>query len=114
MPVSRPYSVGQSGQEGKVTLATVLLGVGKQFIALPVRDHFLIGSFLAFDLIAAPRFGMWAYSLFVLPGVLGHEFCHWLVALILVQDHPFQTSFPSITVIHGGLGRCNLSPTCLP
>jgi hypothetical protein len=100
MQVSWPCRVVQSEQEVKVTLSTVLLGVGKQFIALPVRDHFLIGSFLIFDLIAAPRFGMWVYSLFVLPGVLGHEICHWLVALILGA----RPSFPNIIPKHDSNG----------
>ena len=113
MPVSWPYSVGPSEQEGKVTLATVLFGVGKLFIALPVRDHFLIGSFLAFDLIAAPRFGMWAYSLFVLPGVLGHEICHWLVAVILGA----RPSFPNLIPRHDGntwrLGAVQFVPNLL-
>ncbi|MDD2719747.1 MAG: hypothetical protein PHH47_00375 [Gallionella sp.] len=60
-----------------------MMGIAKQFVALPIVDHLLIGVVLVFDLVAAPRLGMWVYSLFSLPGTAAHEFCHWLVALLL-------------------------------
>ena len=51
-----------------------MIGIAKQFVALPIVDHLLIGIVLVFDLVAAPRLGMWAYSLFSLPGTAAHEF----------------------------------------
>ncbi len=51
-----------------------MIGIAKQFVALPIVDHLLIGIVLVFDLVVAPRLGMWVYSLFSLPGTAAHEF----------------------------------------
>lgn len=66
--------------------------LAKQFVELPVADHLLIGASLLLNLVAAPRLGMWMYSLFALPGTMAHESLHWFVALVLGA----KPSFPSI------------------
>ena len=63
-----------------------------QFVALPTATHWLIGGMLVTQYTIAPRLGMWAFSLFTLPGTASHELCHWLVALVLGA----KPSFPSI------------------
>ena len=87
--------------------------LAKQFLALPVADHLLIGAILSFDLVVAPRLGMWAYSLFSLQGTIAHELLHWFVARVL-GAHP---SFPSILPKRDGnvwrLGGVNFVPSLL-
>ena len=90
-----------------------MISLAKYFLALPVVDHLLIGSILAFDLFAAPRLGMWMYSLFSLPGTIAHELLHWFVARVLGA----QPSFPSIIPKRDGdvwrLGSVQFTPTLL-
>ena len=84
-----------------------------QFVALPVVDHLLIGAFLLFNMVAAPRLGMWMYSLFSMPGTLAHELSHWCIARVLGA----QPSFPSILPKREGdywrLGSVNFVPSLL-
>lgn len=81
-----------------------------QFAALPSATHWLIGGMLVTQYAIAPRLGMWAFSLFSLPGTVAHELSHWLVALVLGA----RPSFPRL--IHkregGGwtLGSVKVSP----
>jgi len=92
---------------------SAIISIATQFLSMPSVDHLLIGCVLAFQVIIAPRFGMWLYSLFALPGVLGHELCHWLVALVLGA----RPSFPSILPERNGntwrLGSVRSSPNML-
>ena len=87
--------------------------LAEQFVALPVWDHLLVGSILAFDLIAAPRLGMWVYSVFSLPATIAHELAHWCLARVLGA----QPSFPSILPKREGdywrLGSVNFVPSLL-
>lgn len=41
--------------------------------------------------------GMWAYSLFTLPGTAGHEAAHWLVAVVLGGRPSFPSLIPQRT-----------------
>jgi len=90
-----------------------MFGIAKQFVALPTLDHLLIGGVLFFQMALAPRFGMWIYSLFSLPGTAAHEFCHWLVGLVLGA----RPSFPNIVPERSGnawrLGSVRSSPNIL-
>lgn len=70
-----------------------LIGIAKQFIALPFTDHVLIASILMFNLIAS-RLGMWAYSLFVLPGTVAHELAHFVIAFLLRANPSFPNLLP--------------------
>jgi hypothetical protein len=75
-------------------ITAYIMAFARQFAALPTIDHLLIGIVLLFDHVVAPRLGMWAYSVFALPGTLAHEFCHWLVALILGARPTFPNLIP--------------------
>lgn len=89
-----------------------MMSLTQKFVALPVVDHLLIGGFLLFNVVAAPRLGMWAYSLFSLPGTIAHEYIgHWFVARVLGA----QPTFPSIIPKRDGdvwrLGSVNFVPS---
>ena len=90
-----------------------MIGIAKQFVALPSVDHLLIGIVLAFDLVAAPRLGMWAYSLFSLPGTAAHEFCHWLVALLLGAKPSLPNLIPARDGNAWRLGSVRSSPNLI-
>jgi len=90
-----------------------MMGIAKQFAALPSVDHLLIGIVLAFDLVAAPRLGMWAYSLFSLPGTAAHEFCHWLVALLLGAKPSLPNLIPTRNGNAWRLGSVRSSPNLI-
>lgn len=87
-----------------------MIGLLERFAALPTVTHFLIGFMLAVHFVLAPRLGMWAFSLFSLPGTVAHELGHWLVARVLGA----QPSFPSIVPKREGgtwvLGSVCVSP----
>ncbi|OGT23570.1 MAG: hypothetical protein A2342_08770 [Gallionellales bacterium RIFOXYB12_FULL_54_9] len=87
-----------------------MMGIAKQFAALPSVNHLLIGIVLAFDIVAAPRLGMWAYSLFSLPGTAAHEFCHWLVALLLGAKPSLPNLIPTRDGNAWRLGSVRSSP----
>ncbi len=92
------------------TLADVAHGVAQQFMALPLHDHMLLGWTLLFILVAAPRLGMWVYSLVALPGTLMHELSHLLLAFVLGA----QPTFPSIIPKRDGNSWRLGSVTCSP
>lgn len=81
-----------------------------QFTALPTITHLLIGGILVIHFVIAPRLGMWAFSLFALPGTAVHELSHWLVALLLGA----KPSFPNIIPKREGgtwtLGSVRMDP----
>ncbi len=91
----------------------MLTDVGQRFLGLPNTDHFLIGAVLAFDLVAAPRLGMWMYSLFSLPGTVAHELCHWLAALVLGAKPKFPNIIPKRDGDAWRLGSVQFVPNLL-
>ena len=87
--------------------------LAKQFVALPVADHLLIGAFLLFNLLAAPRLGMWMYSLFALPGTIAHEGLHGIFALVLGAKPSFPSIFPKREGDAWRLGSVRFVPSFL-
>ena len=95
------------------TLAKGIHEIARLFIALPLHDHLLLGWMLLFILVAAPRLGMWVYSLIALPGTCMHELMHWGTSTVLGA----QPSFPGIIPKRDGnswrLGSVTCSPNIL-
>jgi hypothetical protein len=86
-----------------------LILIAKQFIALPLLDHLLIVTVLAFNLVA-PRMGMWTYTLFAMPGTASHELCHWLVSFILGAKPTFPSLIPKRAGDAWRLGSVQAAP----
>lgn len=91
----------------------ILTDIGHRFLGLPNTDHFLIAAVLVFDLVAAPRLGMWAYSLFSLPGTVAHELCHWSSALVLGAKPKFPHIIPKREGDAWRLGSVQFVPNLL-
>lgn len=84
-----------------------------QFTALPTITHLLIGGILVIHFVIAPRLGMWAFSLFALPGTAVHELSHWLVALLLGAKPSFPNIIPKREGSTWKLGSVRMTPNIL-
>ena len=85
----------------------------EQFASLPASTHFLIGLMLVTQYAIAPRMGMWAFSLFSLPGTVAHELSHWLVAFVLGARPSFPGLIPKRERGGWTLGSVKVSPDIL-
>jgi hypothetical protein len=85
----------------------------ERFTALPTVTHLLIGFMLVVQYVFAPRLGMWAFSLFSLPGTIAHEMGHWLVALVLGAKPSFPNIIPKREDGTWALGSVRVSPNIL-
>ena len=86
--------------------------IAKQFFALPLVDHLLIATVLIFNLVA-PRLGMWAYSLFALPGTVAHELAHFVVAFLLRAQPSFPNFIPKRDGDAWRLGSVQAAPNLI-
>ena len=82
----------------------------EQFASLPASTHFLIGLMLVTQYAIAPRMGMWAFSLFSLPGTVAHELSHWLAAFVLGARPSFPRLIPKREGGSWTLGSVKVSP----
>lgn len=87
-----------------------MYGLIDQFASLPSSTHCLIGIMLVIQHAIAPRLGMWAFSLFSLPGTIAHEMSHWLVALVLGARPSFPRLVPKREAGGWTLGSVKASP----
>lgn len=85
----------------------------ERFTALPTVTHLLIGFMLVVQYVFAPRLGMWAFSLFSLPGTIAHELGHWFVALVLGAKPSFPNIIPKREGGTWALGSVRVSPNIL-
>jgi len=82
----------------------------EQFASLPASTHFLIGLMLVTQYTIAPRLGMWAFSLFSLPGTVAHELSHWIIAFVLGARPSFPRLIPKREGGSWTLGSVKVSP----
>ena len=68
---------------------------------------------LAIHYVIAPRLGMWAFSLFSLPGTVAHELSHWLAAFVLGARPSFPGLIPKREGSGWTLGSVKVSPDIL-
>lgn len=85
----------------------------ERFTSLPTHTHLLIGGILVIHFAIAPRLGMWAFSLFALPGTAVHELSHWLVALLLGAKPSFPNIIPKREGSTWTLGFVRMTPNIL-
>lgn len=82
----------------------------EQFSRLPLTVHLQIGLVLLAYFVAAPRLGMWGFSIFAMPGTIAHELSHWIVALLLGARPSFPNLIPEKSAHGWTLGSVSSSP----